>query len=38
MTTQQSQPNRYLIWVFLGGVAMVSYLLLKLIMWLDGVK
>ena len=36
MATQETQSNRYLIWTFLGGVVVVSYLLLKVIMWMDG--
>jgi hypothetical protein len=36
MIAQESHPNRYLIWTFLGAVVVVSYLLLKVIMWMDG--
>ncbi len=38
MATQESHPTRYLIWAYLGAVIIVSYLLLKVIMWMDGVK
>lgn len=38
MATQESDKGRNLIWAYLGGVAVVSYLLLKVIMWMDGVK
>ena len=38
MATQESDKGRYLIWAYLGGVAVVSYLLLKVIMWIDGVE
>ncbi len=38
MATQESRPNKYLIWAFCGGVVIVSFLLLKVIMLMDGVK
>ena len=38
MTTQESRSHRYLIWSYLGGVVFVSFLLLKVIMWMDGLK
>jgi hypothetical protein len=38
MATQESQPNKYLIWGFLGGVVVVSFLLLKVIMWMDRIN
>jgi hypothetical protein len=38
MATQESDKSRFLIWIYLGGVVVVSYLLLKVIMWMDGVK
>jgi hypothetical protein len=38
MATQDSRSGRYLIWFYLGGVACASFLLLKVIMWMDGVR
>ena len=38
MTTQESRPNKYLIWAFFGGVVFFSFLLLKVIKLMDGVK
>lgn len=38
MGVQETDRSRYLIWAYLGGVVIVSYLLLKVIMWMDGVK
>lgn len=38
MATQDSDKSRFLIWIYLGGVVVVSFLLLKVIMWMDGVK
>ena len=37
-TTQESRGHKYLIWSYLAGVALVSLLLLKVIMWMDGVR
>jgi hypothetical protein len=36
MATQESHQNRYLIWAFLGVVVIVSYFLLRMILWMDG--
>jgi hypothetical protein len=38
MATQESHVHRYLIWLYLVGVLIVTYLILKVIMWMDGVK
>ena len=38
MGVQETDKSRYLIWAYLGGVVIVSYLLLKAIMWMDGAK
>ncbi len=38
MATQESDKSRFLIWIYLGGVVVVSFLLLKVIMLMDGVK
>ena len=38
MAAQESDKSRYLIWIYLGGVVVVSFLLLKVIMWMDGAK
>jgi hypothetical protein len=38
MTEEPSRTNKYLIWVYLGGVLIISFLLLKVIMWMDGVR
>jgi hypothetical protein len=38
MTEESSRPNKYLIWAYLGGVLVVSLLILKVIMWMDGAK
>ncbi len=38
MAAQATSSNRFLIGVYLAAVVLCSGLLLKLIMWLDGVK
>jgi hypothetical protein len=38
MTAQESRSHRYLIWSYLIGVLIFAYLLLKMIMWMDGAK
>ena len=38
MEEKTVRPNRYLIVGYLVGVVLVSALLLKMILWMDGVK
>ena len=38
MTEKVSPSNRFMMGVFLVGVAILSFIVLKLILWLDGVK
>ena len=38
MGVQETDKRRFLIGASLGGVVIVSYLLLKAIMWMDGAK
>ncbi len=38
MEAQETRPNKFLIWAYLAGVAVVSYLILKVIMWMEGAR
>lgn len=38
MDTPESRPNKFLIWGYLVGVAIASYMILKVIMWMDGAR
>lgn len=38
MEAKASPSSRYLMVIYLAAVAVVSFLVLKLIMWLDGAK